>query len=248
MSVRKGPRPYYETKTCSLYLGVHIAENVLAATFKEVVRMPPGHPDFDFICQKNRKINVKAACENTPGTWVFSILKNDRCDDYMLIAFDNVEDLNPKHLWFIPGNEINTKNQIKIRESNLHNWAIWEKPLDDVIAECRLFKESQNLLNIQNENSISVEPYEFLDLMGNRPAIKIINFFIENTPNNYNKTQIAEQLGMSKKTLYDTWPVLEKYDILKTISSDGKSRFYVLNKDNKIVVYLLKLYAAIEAD
>ncbi|MFA5452012.1 MAG: hypothetical protein WC248_00345 [Candidatus Methanomethylophilaceae archaeon] len=53
---------------------------------------------------------------------------------------------------------------------------------------------------------------------------------------------------MGRKTLYDAWQLLDKFNLVATISSDGKSRFYVLNKDNKITVQLIKLYAAIEAD
>lgn len=78
--------------------------------------------------------------------------------------------------------------------------------------------------------------------------MKIVGFLIENSPNNYNKSQLIEELEMGRKTLYDAWQLLEEYHLVTTISSDGKSRFYVLNKENKITIYLLKLYAAIEAN
>ena len=87
----------------------------------------------------------------------------------------------------------------------------------------------------------------FTELLGNKSAMKIVGFLIENSPNNYNKSQLIDELEMGRKTLYDAWLVLEAYHIVTTISSDGKSRFYVLNKDTKIVQYLLKLFAAIEA-
>jgi len=76
--------------------------------------------------------------------------------------------------------------------------------------------------------------------------MKIIEFFIENSPENYTKTQIAEALSMGKGTIYDAWEFLEEFDLVKTISSDRKSRFYVLNKENKLVKQLLKIYATIE--
>jgi Fe2+ or Zn2+ uptake regulation protein len=76
--------------------------------------------------------------------------------------------------------------------------------------------------------------------------MKIFEFFVTNSPQNYNKSQISESIGMGRGTMYKAWDVLEELDILKTISSDGKSRFYVLNKENKIVTTLLKLYTIIE--
>lgn len=88
----------------------------------------------------------------------------------------------------------------------------------------------------------------FTELIGNKSAMKIVGFLIENSPNNYNKSQLIEELEMGRKTLYDAWQLLEEYHLVTTISSDGKSRFYVLNKENKITIYLLKLYAAIEAN
>jgi Fe2+ or Zn2+ uptake regulation protein len=86
----------------------------------------------------------------------------------------------------------------------------------------------------------------FTELIGNKPAMKIVEFLALNAPYNYNKTQISEALGMGKGTLYKTWNILEEFDIIKTISSDGKCRFYVLNKENKIVTTLLKLINVIE--
>lgn len=86
----------------------------------------------------------------------------------------------------------------------------------------------------------------FTELLGNNSAMKIVEFFIVNAPLNYNKTQISEALNMGRGTLYKAWDILEEFDILRTISSDGKCRFYVLNKENKIVTTLLKLNSIIE--
>jgi DNA-binding IclR family transcriptional regulator len=83
-------------------------------------------------------------------------------------------------------------------------------------------------------------------LIGNKPAMKIVEFFVRTAPCNYNKTQISEALSMGKGTLHKSWKILEEFDIVRTISSDGKSRFYVLNKENKIVTTLLKLISVIE--
>jgi len=86
------------------------------------------------------------------------------------------------------------------------------------------------------------------ELTGNKPAMKIIGFLIENSPNNYNKSQIIAELGMGRKTLYDAWRTLDKYGLVATISSDRRTRFYILNKDSSITKALIKLYVAIEAN
>ncbi len=84
----------------------------------------------------------------------------------------------------------------------------------------------------------------FIYLIGNVPTMKIMDFLICNSPYNYNKTQIAESIGISRKTLYNAWVILEHFNIVKTISSDKRTRFYVLNKDSQITKYLIKLHAA----
>jgi Fe2+ or Zn2+ uptake regulation protein len=90
--------------------------------------------------------------------------------------------------------------------------------------------------------------YRFTELVGDKSAMRIMGFLIQNSPNNYNKSQLIAELQMGRKTLYDAWELLDKYHLVATISSDGKSRFYVLNKENKITVLLIKLFAAIEAN
>ena len=43
-------KPMDENKKCALFLGIHIAENILSKTFKNVKRMPNNTPWYDFIC------------------------------------------------------------------------------------------------------------------------------------------------------------------------------------------------------
>ncbi len=87
----------------------------------------------------------------------------------------------------------------------------------------------------------------FLDIVGNSATMRIVQFLIVNVPYNYNKTQIANSIGMSRKTLYSAWSVLEKFGIVKTISSDRKTRFYSLDKEQPTTKALLKLYVAATA-
>lgn len=101
-----------ENKSCSLFLGVHIAERVLSKIFENVTRMKNGNHGFDFICGKGFKIDVKSACIQKTviksiqyKQWAFTLKRNKIADYFLLLAFDNREDLNPKHIWLIKGDE-----------------------------------------------------------------------------------------------------------------------------------------------
>lgn len=90
----------------------------------------------------------------------------------------------------------------------------------------------------------SRNPTPFIALVGNTPTMRIVDFLISNAPYNFNKTQLSERIGISKKTLYNAWTILEEFNIVKTISSDGRSRFYVLNKEAPVTRTLIKLHAS----
>jgi len=104
-------RSMSENKECSFYLGVYIAERILSKVFDNVTRMTNCNIGYDFICGKGFKVDVKSAClfYNKDGNnkyWSFNIGKNDTADYFLLLAFDNREDLNPLHIWLIKSNEI----------------------------------------------------------------------------------------------------------------------------------------------
>ena len=51
-------------KSSSHYLGTHIAEQVLSKVFKDVVRMPPNNPGYDFEMYRIDKVDdVMKCCE-----------------------------------------------------------------------------------------------------------------------------------------------------------------------------------------
>lgn len=103
-SYEKGHLSMCEAKNSSSYLGVYIAENVLRKVFENVEKMPYGNKGFDFICNKGYKIDVKSACADY--IWLFYIGKNKIADYFLMIAFDNRENLNPVHLWLVKSDEV----------------------------------------------------------------------------------------------------------------------------------------------
>ena len=88
------------------FLGCHVAERILSYVFKAVQRMPHGNIGFDFICNKGYKIDSKASCLHKNNTYDFNIKYNKIADYFLLIGFDNKENLNPQHIWLIKGDEI----------------------------------------------------------------------------------------------------------------------------------------------
>ncbi len=96
-------------KECASFLGDHVAERVLSYVYKDVQRMPYGNKGYDFICNKGFKIDVKSSCLNLyRNNYTFAIRCNVMADYFLLIGFDNRNDLNPQHIWLIKSDEIMT--------------------------------------------------------------------------------------------------------------------------------------------
>ena len=104
--------PMSENKDCSSYLGIHVAERILAHVFKKenVERKPYGHKGYDFICGKGKKVDVKSSSLLSGNEWCFHIKHNDIAEQFLLLAFgkrpDNDKNPKPMRLWLIPNNAI----------------------------------------------------------------------------------------------------------------------------------------------
>ena len=133
-------KPMSENRTCPAFLGVFVAERVLSHVFKDVQRMPFGNPGFDFRCRYGYTIDVKGSCRYHSGKyadqWHFHIRQNKVADYFLCLAFDNRDDLNPEHIWLIPGNEINERKTVGISETTLEKWAQYEQPINKVMSCC----------------------------------------------------------------------------------------------------------------
>ena len=142
------------------YLGIHIAERVLASVYKNVKTMPFGNPGYDFICGRGYKIDVKSSVllqytvyDNRNGVrygpylnnpiWHFAIRANKSADYFLLLGFDSREALNPLHLWLIDGELINKKKTLVIQntEKGLSKYFKFERPIDATVQCCNLLKE-----------------------------------------------------------------------------------------------------------
>ena len=137
----------YENKSCASYLGVVIGERLCRHLFKDVEVMPMHNPGYDIVCGKGFKIDVKTSStrynDGKYPHWGFDINKNKIADFFILVAFDNRADLNPLHLWMIPGHEINKDANKSISPSTLYKWSKWKRDVKDAQLCCTEMKNKK---------------------------------------------------------------------------------------------------------
>jgi hypothetical protein len=144
-------RPLSEATETPVWLGVHVAERILAKYFDDVVRMPYGNPGYDYICKRGFKIDAKCSCLLhgsiasgilKSGRWRFHINKNQIADYFLCLAFDSRESLNPVHIWLMPGALINNKEAFFIGNTTdaIGKYAVFEKPLAKVNECCQFLR------------------------------------------------------------------------------------------------------------
>lgn len=129
-----------ENKTCASYLGVYVAERVLKYTFKDVKAMPYGNPGYDVVCNRDKKIDIKCACLGKNGQLTFHIRHNKVADFFLCIAFDNRKELNPIHVWLIPGKAVNHLKSASIRLSTVPKWDRYKLDTERVSMCCDVMK------------------------------------------------------------------------------------------------------------
>jgi predicted transcriptional regulator len=81
----------------------------------------------------------------------------------------------------------------------------------------------------------------FVDVFGNNPIIKVIDFLITFADFDYPLTEIAKNSGVSYSTLQTFWHKLERNNIVIKTRRIGKSDLYKLNTKNPAVKELIKL-------
>lgn len=80
-----------------------------------------------------------------------------------------------------------------------------------------------------------------LELTGEMPLFKIINFLIENKGIDFTKKDMVEGTGISRAALFKYWPELERHNIVKATRKFGKTTLYTLNSESLVVKKILDL-------
>ena len=81
----------------------------------------------------------------------------------------------------------------------------------------------------------------FIEIFGNNPIIKVLDFLITFQLFDYPLTEIAKNSRVGYSTLQSFWNNLEKNNIVVKTRRVGKSDLYKLNVNNPAVKQLLKL-------
>lgn len=81
----------------------------------------------------------------------------------------------------------------------------------------------------------------FMEVFGNNPVIKVLDFFITYQLFDYPLTEIAKKSGVSYSTLQTFWDKLERNNIVIKTRRVGKSDLFKLNNDNPAIKQLIKL-------
>lgn len=79
------------------------------------------------------------------------------------------------------------------------------------------------------------------DLFQTHAIVKILDFLTLYSEFEYTRTDIAKETGISRRTLYEVWPILEKFDLVKITKTSGMIKFYQLNTASPISQHLITL-------
>lgn len=81
----------------------------------------------------------------------------------------------------------------------------------------------------------------FIEIFGNNPVIKVLDFLITYQLFDYPLTEIAKKSAVSYSTLQTFWNKLERNNIVIKTRRVGKSDLFKLNTDNPAIKQLIKL-------
>ncbi len=74
-----------------------------------------------------------------------------------------------------------------------------------------------------------------LELVMEKPLAKVIEFLLENPVMDYSKTDLANETGVYRSTLYRKWDILEELSILKESRKYQNTQLYKLDTESPIV-------------
>ena len=87
-----------------------------------------------------------------------------------------------------------------------------------------------------------------LELTGDMPLYKIIDFLLENKGMDFSKSDIAKGAEISRASLFNYWDEIEKHGIVKVTRSFGKTKLYTLNAKNPVTQKIIELEKTLIAE
>ena len=87
-----------------------------------------------------------------------------------------------------------------------------------------------------------------LNLTGEMPLFKIIDFLLENKGMDFSKKDISKGAEISRASLFNYWSEIEKHGIVKITRSFGKTKLYTLNTKNPVTQKIIELEKTLIAE
>jgi DNA-binding transcriptional ArsR family regulator len=101
--------------------------------------------------------------------------------------------------------------------------------------------------DVQSGGASFAEQTALTELLGNHPKVKILVVLLSEG-RDINISQIAEQAGMSRSTVYDHIEELQTLEVVEQTRKISGSPLYQINKDSNVAEQLHKLeWALIES-
>jgi len=102
-------------------------------------------------------------------------------------------------------------------------------------------KYMRKVTKIEKDEIAEANPPTLQRLFEDSSIAKLIDFLTLYRDFDYPKTEISKNSGVSWKTLYRLWPLLEKYNLVVKTRQIGRATLYKLNTENPIAQALNKL-------
>ena len=88
----------------------------------------------------------------------------------------------------------------------------------------------------------------FIEFMGDSPKIRIIDYLLTMGELDFSITDLAENAGIGRVTLYRIWDNLIKYHIIIHTRDIGKAKLFKLDSKNEKIQKLKEIYDLLAID
>ena len=81
----------------------------------------------------------------------------------------------------------------------------------------------------------------FIEVFGDYPLIRVLDFFLTFREFDYSLTEVAENAGIAWSTLHQIFPKLIELGIVRLTRQVGRAKLYKLNEENPITKQLIEV-------
>lgn len=82
----------------------------------------------------------------------------------------------------------------------------------------------------------------FIKFMGDSPMIKVLDYLLTERELDFSITDMADNAGIGRATLYRIWDNLINNQIIKHTRDIGKARLFTLNVQNNKIQKLIEIF------